>query len=414
MFYRRTLLDALQSQVSRNKVRLLFGARQTGKTELFNRVVSGDSAVFYRLDEPGLRRRFERDPGSLGRELRALGRHVRFVVIDEIQKVPGLLDEVQAVYDSARTRFQFFLTGSSARTLRRQSANLLPGRSHVFHLHPVCAWESQGRPRADWPGAESGRAIQAGRREPPLFPPQSLERTLVLGNLPGIRQEPPDTAAATLAAYVDNYLEEDVRREALARDLGAFSSFVTLAALESGGQVNLTKLSQESGVPASTLRNFYDVLVETFVGFWLRPYTDRARKRLLTTPRFYLFDTGVRNAASGLSLDLGLRDSDAPRLLEHFVATELFSRASYRGRGCGVTFWRTVSGAEVDFVWQDRVEDIPIEVKWTARPRPEDARHVELFLNTYAPRARRGLLVCRCERPQMLTERVMAVPWDAW
>lgn len=415
MFYQRVLLPRLVSGVSRHKVRLLFGARQTGKTELLRRVVPAERTAVYGLDEPGLRRRFEADPAALGRELAALPARIQFVVIDEIQKVPGLLDEVQTFYDRARTRFEFFLTGSSARKLRQQSANLLPGRSHVFRLHPVCTWETVRAGEVfEWPGAADHGSDGHEPTEIPPFPSRSLGDMLVLGNLPGVRLEAAPTARATLVAYVENYLEEEVRREALARDLGAFSSFVTLAALESGRQVNLTRLSQESGIPASTLKNYYGVLVETFAGFWVQPYTDRARKRLLTTPRFFIFDVGVRNAAAGVTLDAGLIESEGPSLFEHWVGTELFTRASYLGRGHNLTFWRTVSGAEVDFVWQTPRQDVPIEVKWTARPRTEDARHLERFLDTYPRRATRGLLICRCPRPQQLTERVTALPWDAF
>jgi hypothetical protein len=413
MFCHRTLLDRLHSNVSRNKIRLLLGARQTGKTELLRRAVPVDAAVFYGLDDPALRRRLEADPAVLGRELAALPPRIGYVVVDEIQKVPELLDEIQSTYDRAKTRFQFFLTGSSARRLRRQTANLLPGRSHVFHLHPVCRWEEDRSSVFDWPGALAPETAGRGRKAERPFPSRSLEDRLAFGGLPGVQLEPSDTARATLDAYVENYLEEEVRREALARDLGAFSTFVRLSALESGRQVNVAALSRESGIPVSTLKNYYDVLVATFLGFWMRPYAGQARKRLLTAPRFFYFDLGVRNAAAALAPDSRLAEVEGPALLEQWVAAELTARAGYLGRGYDISFWRTVSGAEVDFVWQGPREDVPIEVKWTARPRPADARHVERFLDTYPSRARRGLVVCRATRAQQLTDRVTAVPWDA-
>jgi predicted AAA+ superfamily ATPase len=119
----------------------------------------------------------------------------------------------------------------------------------------------------------------------------------------------------------------------------------------------------------------------------------------------------VRNAAAELPLEARLADAQAGPLLEQWVAQELIARAHYLGRGYRVSFWRTTSGAEVDFVWETPREDVPIEVKWTARPRPSDARHLETFLDLYPPRARRGLLVSRCMKPEQLTERVRAVPW---
>lgn len=141
-------------------------------------------------------------------------------------------------------------------------------------------------------------------------------------------------------------------------------------------------------------------------------YGHPSRKRVLTTPRFYWFDLGVRNAAAQLPPTRELLQSQPGPLLEHWVAQELLARADQLGRGHRVSFWRTVDGVEVDFVFETPRTDLPIEVKWTERPRPEDARHVELFLDRFGDRARRGLVVCRCERPQQLTERVLAIPWS--
>ena len=185
------------------------------------------------------------------------------------------------------------------------------------------------------------------------------------------------------------------------------------AELESVSQVNLARLSQESGVPGSTLRTYYQVLVDTFVGHWIPAYSRRGRRRLLTTPRFCFFDLGVRNAAAELPLDMKLVAALGGPLLEHWVAQELLVRAAYRGRGHRVSFWRTVSGVEVDFIWESPAEDIPIEVKWTERPRPTDARHLEAFLELHPDRARRGLLVCRTPRTAQISDRVRAIPWNA-
>ncbi len=408
MYCRRLLERALSGPVSRHKVRLVFGARQTGKTQLLRHLLAGPRTRFYDLQASTERRRFEADPGAFAREVRALPRSVGVIVVDEIQKVPALLDEVQGLYDASPRRWQFHLTGSSARRLQARSANLLPGRSHSYRLYPVCGWEVAE--------ARAGeRALPAPRRPeggPPPFPAQTLSRLLRFGCLPGIRAEGASTAEATLAAYTEHYLEEEIRREALVRDLGPFAVFLRLAAVESGRQVNVARLSQESGVPASTLKTYYQVLVDTFVGHWMTPYRGRTRKRLLTTPRFYFFDVGVRNAAAEVALPSRVPDELGGPLLEHLVAQELIARAAYSGRGHRVSFWRTTYGVEADFVWETPREDVPIEVKWTARPRPSDARHLETFLDEFKGRSRRGLLVCRCSEPQQLTKRVRAIPWD--
>lgn len=437
MYYRRHLESVLSSPVSRNKIRLLFGARQTGKTRLLRHLLAGEGVRVFDLQDSTVRRRFEADAAAFAREVRALPRAVHTVMVDEIQKVPALLDEIQALYDASPSRWQFYMTGSSARRLRTRTANLLPGRSHVYSLHPVCGWEVEPtdtgleiRPpvRPGAPGGRDRRARSVGRppaqRQPSRslavshgapapFPPQSLTRVLQLGGLPGVRGEHSNAAQATLAAYVELYLEEEIRREALVRDLGPFAVFLRLAATESGHQLNLAKLSQESGVPASTLKTYYQVLVDTFVGHWMTPYAGRTRKRLLTTPRFYVFDLGVRNAAAEIPFHARLPDELGGPLLEQWVGLELIARAGYAGRAHRVSFWRTAYGVEVDFVWESPSEDVPIEVKWTARPRVADARHLEAFLAEYPARARRGLLVCRCPEPQQLTDHVRAIPWLA-
>ena len=234
---------------------------------------------------------------------------------------------------------------------------------------------------------------------------------LVWGSLPGVASEPEARRTATLEAYAEIYLEEEIRREAVVKDLGAFARFLALAALESGGVMNLTGLSQESGVPVATIRNFYQVLVDTFVGYWIPPYGRAGRKEILSTPRFVFFDTGVRNAAAGLPLDRALVKTQAGPLFEQWVVAELFHRAAYAGRGHRVSFWRTRHGAEVDAIIETPGQDIPVEVKWTENPRPTDARHLELFLDTYPLRARRGFVVCRVPRPMKLSDRVTAIPW---
>jgi len=404
MLYPRHIERKLSGRVSQDKVRLLFGARQVGKTVLLKRLLPEGRSALFNLQDSTLRRRFERDPAAFAREVRALPRSITHIGVDEIQKVPPLFDEVQNIVDDVPGRFQFFLTGSSARKLRTGTANLLPGRCHVYHLFPVARFEE-----------ESFRAgsVAAFPRAGAGFPDRDLDLRLMFGDLPGVSAEPPETAAATLDGYVENYVEEEIRREALVKDLGAFASFVRLAAVESGMPVNLAGVSRESGVPAATVKTYYQVLVDTFVAHWVPSYKRSARKKLLTTPRFLMFDLGVRNAAAGLPFDTGMLAETGGRLLEHWAGLELVRRARCSGRGHDVSFWRAASGAEVDFVWESPTEDVPIEVKWTDKPRPSDARHLETFLDLHPSRTSRGLVVCRAPAPQQLTDRVTAIPWHA-
>jgi predicted AAA+ superfamily ATPase len=414
MFHYRFLQNPLLGPESRNKVRLLFGARQTGKTQLFRHLLPDAATRSFDLQQSEPRRRFEADPEAFSREVRALPRSVRHVVVDEVQKVPALIDEVQALYDGSPRRWQFFLTGSSARKLRARAAGLLPGRSHAYRLHPVCAWEIADMETAVIARPRAAAQHRRGEAAASLFSSQPIERLLLHGSLPGIRAESVKTADRTLATYVDLYLEEEIRREGLVRDLGPFATFLRLAALESGRQVNLAKLSQESRIPASTLKTYYQVLVDTFVGYWIPAYSRNARRRALSTPRFLFFDVGVRNAAAELPTDTRMLHTEGPALLEQWVGQELLARAEYLGRGHRVSFWRTSTGLEVDWVFETPREDLPFEVKWTENPRADDARHLEAFLDDHSKRAHRGFVLCRCPRPQQLTPRVTALPWNRW
>lgn len=401
--YRRALEERCEAARSSAKVQMIFGARQTGKTVLLHCLMPKKTSVVFDLLDSSLRRRFEAEPAAFRREVEALGRDVTHIAVDEIQKVPALLEEVQFLYDRDPGRHMFYLTGSSARKLRQHSANLLPGRCHLHHLFPVIRPEEAGF---------SGRFQDVPTAMADAFPVRGLESRLYLGSLPGIQIESAASAAATLEAYVENYLEEEIRREGLVRELGPFSQFIRLAALESGRQVNVAKLSQESGIPAASLRNYYQLLVDTFVGYWVYPYARAGRKRLLTTPRFQFFDLGVRNAAAGMSLSAPLLPETGGALLEQWVGLELLHRVGYAGRTQTVSFWRTASGAEIDYVWQRPDEDIPIEVKWTENPRAADARHIETFLDLYPEHAQRGVVVCRVPRAQQLTGRTVAIPWQ--
>jgi predicted AAA+ superfamily ATPase len=402
----RYIQENLEGDVSLNKIRIVFGARQTGKTVLMKKILPVKNSIVFNLQDSSLRQQFERGPSLLRKELAALPSGITHVGIDEIQKVPALLNELQFIYDADKTRFQFFLTGSSARKLLQHSANLLPGRSHVYHLFPVSLPEVKS-----YMGISTGDTFPKKKLHPP-FPDMALERNLIFGNLPVARFENEATAQATLDSYVKTYLEEEIRSEGLVRNVGAFHVFLRLAAIESGTQVNFAGLSQESGIPVSSLKNYYQILVDTFIGFWIYPYKHSGRKRLLTTPRFHFFDTGVRNAAAEISTDKNILNELGGKLLEEWAGIELYKRAQYAGRGFGVGFWRTVSGAEVDFVWMSPEEDIPIEVKWTENPSLRDARHLEVFLDEYPRRCKKGFIVCRVPRARQISERITAIPWN--
>jgi predicted AAA+ superfamily ATPase len=339
---------------------------------------------------------------SLSRLLLA-ERRVRHVLIDEVQRVPDLLDEIQLVLDRRGSTLAFTLTGGSARRLRRGPVNLLPGRVHRHLLSPVCAWELQG--------VRASRVLPSPRKpRGAAVPPRALEDRLVFGSLPAAF-EAGRSFRRTLESYADAHVEEEVLREMAARNLGDYGRFLELAAVESGNPIDLTRVSRESGVAISTLRGFYSVLGDTLLGFSLPPYTRSGRSRVLKTRKFYLFDVGGRNAVARLPLDRRMLATEGGLLFEHWVACELMARIGYLGRGHALSYWRTVDGAEVDFVLETPRETIPIEVRYTARPRPADASGIEHFIARRPGRVRRGFVVCRAPRAEQLSRHVLAVPW---
>lgn len=370
------------------------------------RRIAGPDPIDLDLQDPRVRLRYERHPGQLLSELDALGRSRRTIVLDEIQKIPALLEEVQFVADKKPGQFSFLLTGSSARRLRRNAANLLPGRAHVFELFPLVIGERKADGEATLLPLSLPATAVAG------FPAATLEQRLLHGDLPGIATAPPDSKVATLTAYTDTYLQEEIPQEAMVRDVGAFAAFLQAAAQESGKVMNIAALSRTTGIPAATITTHLEVLVDTFVGYRIPAFGGRTRRRIQTAPKFLFFDLGVRNAATGWSIDKALVDAHGGELLEQWVTLELHRRYRAAGRGHALSYWRAYQGAEVDAVLETPKEIVPIEVKWTTRPDRHDAKHVESFLAEHAPCARRGLVVCRVSVAMQLTERVKAIPWQ--
>jgi uncharacterized protein len=293
--YERLLLPALRK--SRRSV-LLLGPRQVGKSTLLLQLAPD---MELNLAAPATFRQYVTRPERLEEELRsAPGSKLRTVLLDEVQRVPALLDVVQVLLDEAPQRWRFLLSGSSARKLRRGQANLLPGRVHVHHLSPLVA-------------SELGSDFDLGR-------------ALAHGMLPGAWSEPdPKERAASLRSYADSYLREEIQAEALVRDVGGYSRLLEHVAAASGRVVNLNALSGDAGIPYETARRYLEVLEDTLVAFRVPAWSGSDRASLIAHPRWFLFDPGVRNALLRRPLHRAL-DDDRGVLLEHLVAMEIRAR----------------------------------------------------------------------------------------
>lgn len=409
----RWLGSTLREKLKRPFVHVVFGARQTGKSTLIRSILPADAAILD-FSDPRERSRFSARPGLFLDFCKALPRNPKgtVVFVDEAQTVPEVFDAVQTLYDEDKDRFRFVLCGSSARRLRATGANLLPGRSVRYILHPLVDEEYTPRD-VSMPGSlERLVPLAPGDKHGTApFPSRSLESRLVFGDLPGVGLLPNDEDRKDiLTSYVLAYLEEEIRRESNLRDWGAFLRFLSLAAAESGGILNASALSREAGISSPTIKSHYGLLEDMFLGFSVPAFSGSPRKSALSTPRFYFFDNGVRNAAAGLPLSEDLVNADPGRLLEHWIAGQLFRKLSYRGDG-SLSYFRTSDGAEIDFILQRGRKLVPVEVKWTENPGSKDARHIRRFLREHSDRCDRGYVVSRCPHVLELEEAVTAVPW---
>jgi predicted AAA+ superfamily ATPase len=406
----RWYASTLAAKLSRPFVHIVFGARQCGKSTLIRSLLPEHAHVFD-LADPGERSRFLREPERLIRICQAMPgqKEPHTIFVDEVQAVPAVFDAVQHLFDSDKKRWRFILCGSSARKLRQAGANLLPGRSIVHHLFPLTM--------AERPAQHSITATSAGiidlSFDPPSrnrFPEADLITRLAYGELPGIVTADEEDRDAMLHGYTVLHLEEEIRREGLVRDWGKFQRFLQLAAAESGQIVNYAAISHEGALSQPTVKAHYQLLEDMFLGFTLPAWTRSARKQLLSTPRFYLFDLGVRHAAAGLTASAQTVLSNPGPVFEQWVGIELWKRLRYLGKG-NLFYMRTKDGAEVDFIIEHGGEIIPIEVKWTENPTPSAARHLRTFMAEQKGKARRGYVVCRCDRPMQLDTNITAIPW---
>lgn len=397
----RYLNAAISSVIKKKYSCLILGPRQVGKTTLVNECLKGTkNTVKYLLQDPSLRIELERSPSRLINQIRAL-KNNPCVFIDEAQKVPSLFDAVQVLIDNKDARF--ILTGSSARKLKRHGINLLPGRIKRCYLSPLL-----------W--GELGLVKECAIKELSIDNinhniPYSFEDTLIYGALPGIVSLPQKDRPDFLRAYAEIYLEEEIRAEALSRKIGAFSRFLELAAVESGTNPNLRKLSNESGVSQPAIKEFYNILVDTLVIERVEPYLKNARKRILSSSRYYFFDLGVRNVLARFPLTPDLVNIQKGALFEHAVILEIIRRVKVLNKNYKICYWRTSAGAEVDCVIDLGSSVIPIEIKSASFVVQSEIKGLRSFLNDYRKMAKHGYVITMGDKKEVLADNITALPW---
>jgi predicted AAA+ superfamily ATPase len=353
-----------------NRSAFMWGPRKVGKTYWIQRYLSQkpildllktDVFAEYAVQPSLLRQRFQDSKGC--------------IVIDEIQKIPALLDEVHWLIENKG--LSFVLTGSSARKLRRGHANLLGGRAWRRVMLPLSYLEVE---------------------------PFDLEHIMVTGLLPPHYLSP--QPLEDLRAYVADYLKEEVAAEALTQNIPAFSEFLRVAAISSSELVNYVNIGREAGVSHKVIRTYFDILEDTYLGFRISPWKKSQNRRMILTEKFYLFDVGVANFLARRQPKLGSREFG--KSFEHYILMELRAYQAYKNPDLPITFWRTSTGREVDFILGDK--QLAIEVKGSTRVHDGDI--VSLLALLEDGPVKKCCIVCLEKEPRRIHPAIEIIPWQ--
>ena len=361
----------------RGQSAFLWGPRKVGKSTLLSER-HPDSARFDLLDTR-LLLELTRSPWALAERVRALEPSVRarHIVIDEVQKVPAVLDEVHRLIED--DGLSFVLCGSSARKLKRTGSNLLGGRAWRFALQPLA-----------WP-------------EVPAF---DLLRAVNRGLVPQHYDSAQHRRA--LAGYVGDYLKEEVFAEGLTRNVAAFARFFETLSYCHGELVNYSEIARDCGVDSKTVREYFQILVDTLLGVFVEPFSRRRSRAVITrAPKFYLFDIGVAGHLAGRRIERPA-GAEFGRAFEHFLLMELLAYRAYRERDFPVRFWRTKSGLECDFVL-GADGAVVIEAKGGGRVRPAELAGIRAYVDEHGPR--HAVVVCNETDARRTPDGVWILPW---
>ncbi len=321
----------------------LFGPRATGKSTLIRDSFLDKEIIMINLLRGEHYMRLTNTPQML-EEIICAQPNKNLIVIDEVQRCPELLNEVHRLIEEKQ--LTFLLTGSSARTLKKQGINLLAGRAWQAHLFPLTYHE---------------------------IPSFDLMRYLRYGGLPSVYLSHYPTEE--LHAYVHTYLREEIQAESVTRKIPAFSRFLEVAALSSGKMLNFTEIASDTGIPVSTIREYYHVLEDTFIGFMVPGWTKSVKRKAISKAKFYLFDVGVRNTLAQIE-EIPQKSDLFGQAFEHFIAMEIRAWLDYKRLNKKLAYWCSTHGAEVDFIIGD---DIAIEVKTSTQIHDKHLKNLNLL-----------------------------------
>lgn len=327
------------AKLSKSHSFFLFGARGTGKSTLIKERYLEKDYLFYDLLDPDLEDEFSRSPMRLYERIKAQKKKPEWIIIDEVQKIPRLLDVVHMCIEDLKVRF--ILTGSSARKLKRGGANLLAGRAFLYSLFPLTELELSLAQRFD------------------------LQRYLRWGSLPKLLElSNDDDKKQYLKTYAQLYLKEEIKAEQLVRNIDPFREFLEISAQMNGKIINYSGIAKDVGVDHKTVQNYYEILADTWIGNFLPAFHQSVRKSQKLSPKFYLFDIGVKNAlARQLESIPVMGTSLFGDLFEHFIINEIFRYNEYKSKDFRLSYLATKSGSEVDLILSRGREHYAIEIK---------------------------------------------------
>lgn len=338
----------LKIPVDNNKSFFLFGPRGTGKTTWIKSIFS--EALYFDLLEFDLYNDLLARPGRL-ENLIPPG-FQNWIILDEIQRIPQLLNEVHRLIETFR--YKFILTGSSARTLRKKGVNLLAGRALTYKMYPLTA-------------VELGDSF-------------CLKKSLAWGHLPSIPSEKKPNLF--LKAYVQTYLREEVLQEGLTRNLGSFSRFLETASFSQGSVLNISEIARESGIERMRVTNYFSILEDLLLASLLPVFTRRAKRRMISHPKFYFFDVGIFRALRPMGPLDSPQEAEGPSL-ETLCFQELSAINDYYNYEYNLYYWRTSNGVEVDFILYGPKGLLAFEIKRSSRISKKDLNGLRLFANDY-------------------------------
>lgn len=349
------LSRVLKIHVPKHQSFFLWGARQTGKSSFLE--THFPDSLYYNLLNTQLLLKYLQKPYLFREELLKESEEKRQlpVIIDEIQKVPLLLNEIHLLIE--QYKIQFILCGSSARKLRTQSTNLLGGRAWIYHFYPLVFPEI--------PGFDLLKALQYG-----LLPKNYLSD--------------PEFIRQSLQDYIDVYLTDEIRNEGLVRNLVGFSHFLEIAGLCNSEIINMNNIARDAQVSRNTVENYFQILIDTWLGYFIRPYHKKIKRDLIVAaPKFYFFDVGVANFLAARTV-VELKGDAAGKSFEHYILMELIAYKNLNHKRFDITYWRTKTGLEVDFILGKA--EVAIEIKISTQVHKQDLSGLIAFCEEH-PRA---------------------------